>query len=37
MNLFIALFLLVRDTFYFVLSFVSELISFISLSITGIL
>lgn len=37
MNLFVVLFLLVRDTFFFVINFVTELISAASLFISSFL
>lgn len=37
MSLLVVLFLLVRDTFFFVLNFVTELISFVSLFISSLL
>jgi hypothetical protein len=37
MDLFVVLFLLVRDTFFFVLNFATELVSFVSLFISSLL
>ena len=37
MSLLVVLFLLVRDTFFFVLNFVTELVSFVSLFVSSLL
>ena len=37
MDIFLAVFLLLRDTFFFLLNFIGEGVSFISLLISGIL
>ena len=37
MSLLVAVYLLVRDTFFFVLNFVTELIAFLSLLISSLL